>query len=241
MNKLLIGEKIRKILVLTFYGFRPFRGRTGLLISLPGLGDKKFHLQWPGSVRDRNHAHNFTNWGRHLEEIDKKGGFIDNQSSFKDMRYGVNAMDYNGCGVIAVYNALNALGLNEQGKPGKPYMPDLISIFEKNGIAMAGDLGTSPYAILRFFKKRGIACKAESNKFRLEKLCKEHKAVIITVLNNRHKLGDGVHFITVTKGKKGRLQVHNIHGKMRTYKKPADILKDCGNNGLGEAILLIGV
>ena len=53
--------------------------------------------------------YNIEHFPRHLPQIQRYNGFIEDQSNYYDLKYGHQTIDFSGCEVIAVYNALYAL------------------------------------------------------------------------------------------------------------------------------------
>ena len=90
----------------------------------------------------------------HLNAISKNKGYIEDQNSYTDMPYGKATMQYSGCEIFAVYNAAYSLLAH-------PLMdlPELISCFEKDGMALGGKFGTPGFSgvkgIYHFFQHNG--------------------------------------------------------------------------------------
>ena len=53
-----------------------------------------------------NYQNNTIAFKNHKPTITRNNGYIEDQSSYTDMFYGVKPVSYNGCGVIATYNVL---------------------------------------------------------------------------------------------------------------------------------------
>lgn len=98
------------------------------------------------SIREKNRFHN-------AEFSGKINGMINGQSTgiIPDLRYGLFSMSYNGCEVIAVYNALVYLNKNMP-------LDEVSYIMEKHRILL-GAFGSNPYC----FDKLGdsLSLKAE--------------------------------------------------------------------------------
>ena len=67
-------------------------------------------MEWVRRKEKHNYPNNFENnklaFQNHLARINKTNGFIEEQKSFWDMKYGSYNLSENGCGLIATYNAL---------------------------------------------------------------------------------------------------------------------------------------
>lgn len=76
--------------------------------------------------------------------------FINGQGkcAVSDSRMGLMKMSYNGCGAIALYNALRLIGK-------KPDMGLIVTLIERYGLVLFGILGTSPFSIKRIGKLLG--------------------------------------------------------------------------------------
>ena len=65
----------------------------------------------------------------HLATIKENKGYIEDQSKYKDMSYGLMPLSGNGCELIAIYNALYELTGNNNID-----FPLIVDIHEKDGI-----------------------------------------------------------------------------------------------------------
>lgn len=141
-----------------------------------------------------HYAHNKKAWSAHLQKEDMgRQGYIENQSFLSDMKYGFGTMDKNGCGIIAVYNALQALK-----EPGSTHahpveLPELIAYFEGcGGAALGGILGTTPKAIKAYFEKNGYEV---TNGF-----SQNRKVCISLYYNKENRLFSGMHYVCAVGG-----------------------------------------
>ena len=139
--------------------------------------------------------------------------FSQNNKAVADMRFGLKPMWYNGCGIIAVYNALLLLGFQND-------LRKIVYYFERRGKMLWGLFGTKPWAIWRYIKKQGFKIR----------LCSYKKAdngvYIITVWNKR----PGMHYMALKKTDSG-LQVYNGYRRKDTYDTYPDFqsfFKDTG-------------
>ena len=131
----------------------------------------------------------------------KINGFVFSQHSkvFSKMRYGIKPMSHNGCGIIAVYNALLLLG-------EKPDFHNAAEYFEKHGKWFFGLLGTKPWKFGGYLKKFGFKTKLCSPE------TAENGVYIITVWNKR----PGMHYMAVNKTENG-IYVYNGYRRRDTY------------------------
>ena len=130
-------------------------------------------------------------------------GFIFSQRSkaVANMRFGLKPIWYNGCGIIAVYNALLLLGFQFD-------LRNIADYFERRGKMLWGLFGTKPWSIGGFFKKNGFKIR----------LCRWKKAdngvYVIAVWNKR----PGMHYMAVKKDDDG-IRVYNGYHSSTTYDK----------------------
>ncbi len=128
-------------------------------------------------------------------------GFIVNQALLNDVRYGAFTADYNGCGWIAAYNALHALGLNPSGEALRAELSKR-SLFR-------GRFGTSPFKLYRCLKRRGLAVRCA---VRRKKAAFSFGGVRAGVVLYRHR--HGVHYVAFVPADDGLLHFYNdIPGK----------------------------
>jgi hypothetical protein len=234
-----LNSFIRKS-VRPFYDFLSAIGKTGLWFTVPMKGKAKLRFYSRKKCIDRNFDLNVAAFEKHKERIEREKGFIEDQNLYGDMKYGVSTMADSGCGVIAVYNALKVLGINESGSEGIPSLSNLISIFENSGITMAGQLGTGPKSIAAFFRKRGLAIETTYDQKRYEEIVRKSSVSIIIILNNRERLHDYVHTMCITKDE-GRLVLHNSNGKRENYSSMRELMQGCGIKGKAQGIMLVGI
>lgn len=148
-----------------------------------------------------------------LEDADffTAGSYIENQSNWKSVRFGFSTMAYSGCEIMAVYNALLALGK----KMTVEDTVELISAFEKKGAVLQGKWGTSPYAIFRYFLRHDyeavITCSKDAERVNATAECCE--TLILTAYNNRYDIRNMIHTVSVTRDEKGNFILHNAYKK----------------------------
>ena len=137
-----------------------------------------------------------------------EGGFINDQSSLYEIPYGKGNMADNGCGPIALYNAILFLCNTDASKDK---FLEIISYLEKTGAAFKGKLGTAPQAIRKFLIKNGFATKTffSKNSVRLDKFSEQFDAFISIIFNDSKHISKGLHFIFIKKNTDGSFTAHN--------------------------------
>lgn len=138
------------------------------------------------------------------------GKYVENQPQWKDVRFGKRSdMAYSGCEILAVYNALLSLGECLSALE----LVELISTFEGKGAVWAGQLGTAPGAICKYFRKRGY--KTEIRYWRDEstvnELGEEYDTIIVMFYNDAHDIFKMIHTVNISKDKEGKYWVHNCY------------------------------
>ena len=144
--------------------------------------------------------------------------------------YGNYTMSYNGCEVIAAYNALLTLG--EQASLG-----ETAAWFERRGLVLGGLWGTHVLAIPRFFAARGYApfLLWETPRRRGEEYdaaLAGARAGVFSFWNSAKRLRQGVHTVCLRRVPGGGLQIDNL-GSFSTdsetrYRCVADFIRDTG-------------
>ena len=92
-----------------------------------------------------------------MPTITRNNGYIEDQSSYTDMLYGVKPVSHNGCGVIATYNVLYHLTHKTDID-----FPSIIRELEYDGIILNGLFGTAVRAIEDYFKKNLVKVRNNS-------------------------------------------------------------------------------
>lgn len=136
--------------------------------------------------------------------------FIENQKEWKKIKFGQGKrtnMEYSGCGIIAVYNALVALGIN----PDIDTMVGLISGFELDGAVMNGGFGISPMSVRKFFIKEGydVNMITTKNKEKIDRFGEQHNVFVATVYNDKKDILEMLHTVCITKDSGNKYIVHN--------------------------------
>ena len=150
-------------------------------------------------------------------------GYIINQSSnvFKDILYGKNSdINYSGCEIIAVYNAIQSIG---KDSISIDKFPELISTFETEGAVLGGRFGTSPDAIEDYFNTLdGYSAELTSDvdsAYKVDNFCKNYKTIIATFYNNGNDISEGVHTVCIVYDKKDKnYKAYNLYNLDKTSK-----------------------
>lgn len=174
------------------------------------------------------------------QKVYERERFIEHQNSqeMKQLLYGDYDASYNSCEVIAVYNALIEL---THGKMSVTF-PELLAYFEKRGIALCGLIGTSPYAIRRYFEKLGYSFMTlvgkEITREHLRQMDQQCQTFILMIYNDRNDIMAQVHTVNITK-KEGAYTIHNFGGSTRFMSLEEAV--EGYNQGRGEPIYIIGI
>lgn len=177
-------------------------------------------LSWirvPRSVREKNYVHNL----KRLREMDRKLWtdpyvFIENQAQWEDIRFGAGRhhnMCYSGCEIISVFNARKRL----YGSMTPEELADLIRRFEAKGAALRGEFGTSPLALMRYFKSCGMDVLISYGKQRsMEDIERESAVMIATVYNDGNDITKQIHTVCITRDISGGYVLHNAYCRDKT-------------------------
>lgn len=207
-------------------------------------------IRVPDFVREKNRAENrmrlraaeWEFWGN-------PAAYIENQHEWKNILFGAgfhHNMSYSGCEIIAVYNAKKALGVC--GTPER--MADLIYGFEAGGAALMGEFGTSPAAIVEYFKKSGfsVLVTLKEEKAVLDKISRKCPVMIATVYNDKYDILKQVHTVCITGSEGQGYIVHNAYHRdingtyvaSRPYTTLVEAVKNISEYG-PKLISLIGI
>ena len=139
------------------------------------------------------------------EKLWPQGGYIEKQSELEELRFGkAYTLAYGGCGLIALYNTLVALG----EEPSNDIFLKLAEDLQRRGAAWGGKYGIHPTSIRRWFQKHGY--KVQKIPVSEESFAKneaDYKVFVVTVLNGAG-LKNWVHTVCITKETAGFV-VHN--------------------------------
>lgn len=174
--------------------------------------------------------HNALNLGL-LGGLYTKGSFIENQSMWTGVLYGNNSsIAQSGCGLIAVANAMHALGRDMEPKE----MADLISTFEVRGATDCGPAGTSPTAILEYMTLNGYNAEVlqSNDPEAINRVAANNDTLIVTVNNNgQGHDSEALHTVNIEKitrddGSVG-YQAHNS-GNSQVYSTAGEAVSSIG-------------
>lgn len=189
-----------------------------LVVWVYGVLDRLIYIK--RSVRKENRSVN--DRVLNSESSPYKQGYIENQSEWKDIRFGRSTMAFSGCEIMAVYNVLYAL---DKGR-GTKLIGELIEEFEKSGAALKGVIGSSPKSIRRHLLKRGIDC---SIVWKEEDIDPDCKLAIATVYNDKKSLYSQIHTITFTKDENG-FRAHNARSRQKYYPTLREAINGVGSD-----------
>lgn len=139
----------------------------------------------------------------------KPGCFIENQAEWKQVQFGClrhHNMSYSGCEIMAVYNAMLALGAAGTAEE----MTGLIQYFERAGATLLGDFGTSPAAIRKYLQKKYTVSMHCYRQGELLENLTEGQTALITYFNDGRDLWRGIHTICATLTD-GKYYLHNVY------------------------------
>ena len=140
----------------------------------------------------------------------KVTGFIYGQADFEysDNRVGRGTYAVNGCGIIAIYNALLLLGCPE------PLGLIEAEISNMGGLWAAGLLGVKPRAIEKYFSSHGISCTGYLSYSAMAQTLSEGDIIIFLVMNNTDNIMEGYHYMTA-QYVGGEFIIYNISKKSK--------------------------
>jgi len=134
-----------------------------------------------------------------------QGGYIEKQSELGALKFGkAYTMAYGGCGLIALFNTLVALG----EKPSNEVFLKLSEDLQRRGAAWGGKYGIHPASIRRWFRKNGYRVRripVSEESFAQNEA--NYEVFVVTVLNGAG-LKNWVHTVCITKEGAGFV-VHN--------------------------------
>ena len=182
-----------------------------------------------------NYARNTLAFKNHISTIKDDNGYIENQNEYIDMIYGKKRLKYNGCGVIAIYNVIYHLTKKENID-----FPAIIKALEYDGIILNGLFGTSMKAIDDYFKSQGFKTKSSSKMADYYDISQYYDAFVLTVINNKRDITQGLHFMAITKDN-NKYTVHNGYTSTPvTYNSMNDVITNI-NFGKAKDVYLTGV
>jgi len=151
-----------------------------------------------------------------IETINPENGLIYSQYGLSELPFGKGNMQDNGCGPIALYNALVVLLKKENLKPPQFMMSSVIEFLEKNGLALAGKFGTSPFAINKYLRQCGFKSRIITSEIpqKINDFADDYDTFVSIICNSDYSLSLGLHFICVVKEPDGTFTAYNplTHG-----------------------------
>ena len=187
------------------------------------------------NIKYENLSKNVKHYENHKKSIEKNG-FIEEQKDYKDMYYGEKTMDYNGCGIIAAFNAMYDLTGNHIMS-----LPLMIESFENDGIVMMGIFGTSPNSIKNFFIKQGFETISTTKEEEFNKIGEDFDSFILTFYNDGLNIFSQVHIANISKTN-GKFNIHNngSNCQQKSYNSISDLIIKTSNEK-AKGIMLIGI
>jgi len=176
---------------------------------------------------------------------EKPQGYIENQNAYGHVKFGKTNMQYAGCEIFAVYNALLALGdipTDRETDSEKSFsLEELIRYFERDGMAFSGRIGTSPMALVKFLRRRGYQVCFSKRESEFSGMMERNSNLILTMYNNGESLVHEIHTVCITK-QEGKLVAHNVfcNGKILEAESYEDLITGI-NQGKAKGIFLIGI
>ena len=179
----------------------------------------------------------------HLPGLRRRGGFIEDQHRYGDLKYGAVTIAYAGCEIIAAYNALHYF----RGR-NMPDFPEMIDYFERDGMLLGGRFGTSPQALYDYFVKEQFKTARTSNRREFDSLGSQYSCFLLTFYNNGRDILDQIHTICIVKSQLNQTDApfftgHNVSSAGRPsapYPSISSLLSGI-SNGKGKGIMLIGI
>ena len=125
------------------------------------------------------------------DKYSKTSGLINGQGVFPHANESMMFGNYanNGCGIIAIYNALQLLGYNT----ALGTIED--QIFLRGGMWAGGLLGVKPWTIESYLKSTGMACSTYFSYDVLSSNVYDGAVIIFMVQNNASSIFDGCHYM----------------------------------------------
>ncbi len=171
--------------------------------------------------------------------------FMENQRQLTSMYIGMATMAEAGCEVIAVYNALKVVSIEDHP------LPELIGEFEKDGIIRSGKYGVAALAMRDMLKRLGYVTQVSYKVPDMGGLLDKSRVAILTLYNNRDTIGEQVHSVCISRTRVSESDheiyegyvVHNMYGDGRAlgpFKDMEDISTNLCGGRIGP-IALIGV
>jgi hypothetical protein len=123
-------------------------------------------------------------------------GYIIDQRYTDAAKYGARTSDTNGCGWIAAYNFLHAVGVQTDWRR--------IAEDMECGSLFRCTLGTSPFRLLRYLRRRGYKLRQAWGRDAVIQLADQSNTGILFYRHTR-----GPHFVAFTREENGQLRFFN--------------------------------
>jgi hypothetical protein len=150
----------------------------------------------------------------------------------RKVRYGLFTMDYNGCELISVYNAMILFGKHMQ-------LRDIAYYHETHGSLALGAFGTNTYASIDFFTEYGITVQTAVGAASFDDVISTSMVSIITFLNGA-SVFEGIHTVAFTRDSDGSINVYNYYSNDSNSARKFDSLDDLLHQN-GTVIALLGL
>ena len=161
----------------------------------------------------------------------------------KDLLFGRYPMSFNGCEIIASYNALSFLKNFRKKNIRLPDLRELISEYYSDGACLSGEFGTDPAAIRDYFMKNNFRVEYSECPADFDKIAESSEVSVMTIFNDRDDVGKMVHTLCVTKDK-NKYTAHNAPGisGMTSADNMNELVRRCGFYGeKGSGVCIIGI
>ncbi len=158
-----------------------------------------------------------------LSSYEKDDWYINDQHSGEvgKIKYGFDTLDNNGCGIIAVNNALISLGNRKD-------IRDIAREFENDGQVLFGAFGTNPYDIGDYFIENGYHVDTYEGSDLFSALKNSDANTYIFTYWNSDKVEDGAHIVSIDRLEDGSYRFYNMDCK---YPLPEKDAKELFNGG----------
>ncbi len=186
---------------------------------------------------NRHEPENAAAFKNHEKAIQKNNGYIEDQNRYTDLAFGKKTMQFSGCEIFAVYNALYSL----TGGQGTS-LARLISTFERDGMILSGLLGTAPSALRDYFKKRGYITEFVTDEKDFDRVAAAHDTLILVIYNDAGDAAQAVHTVNVSK-KHGLYSAHNVYCnglRIGPFPSVKELISDI-NRGKARGIAALGI
>ena len=153
----------------------------------------------------------------HNLQFEPGNGYINGQGAGEvaKMKYGFYHMAWNGCEMIALYNAAHALGKHES-------LADIcLEMYPKSSVA-CGFFGSNPLLLDRYFKNHGIAFEKTYDYNAFFNALKEHRCGVLSFWNHRRVFGS-LHTVMVQWDKEKQQIVEYNKFNSKTVPVPHDV------------------